>query len=193
MSEVVVKGVARYPRVMTAAEFKNDGKFKFSVELLVLKGSEDFYKVDKTFNELFKNTYPSGPPKSMKKCWKDLAIEEPENTDLSNYMALKLSSGKAYPPSVIDAARQKVIDPSADGQILGQDIYVQGKLFSYANQSQGIACYLNAVMFTGVDGVIPKESFSKAPSAESIFSGIGEGPVTPSAPAMAPPVAPSAR
>lgn len=187
--QMKIKGIVRYPKLMKARDYKNDGNFKYSVDLLIHKSDPVCQEIEKTMNEVIANEYPKGAPKGFKTCWSDLA--ESGNDALKDYMLLKASSKIENKPNVVDRNNQPVIDPSIDGTITGQLVWIAGGFGCYPQG--GIKMYLNGVLLTGEMGPIPTEAISSKPTAEEMFADvIQEEPVAsmgfpPTAPIPTPP------
>lgn len=170
--KLVVKGIARYPHVMKESAAKGSENYAYSVQLLIHKTSEFCKEVQSKIDEVVNNTYPSGVPAGFNTCFKDLAIEEPNNEELRDYMVLKASVPATSKPPVVDMNHKPIIDPSLDNTLVGQYIWVSGNIACYNKVQKGVKVYLNGVMVTGETGSIPLESISAKPSVEQLFEGV---------------------
>lgn len=166
--QMKIKGIARYPKLMKAKDYKNDGNFKYSVDLLIHKSDPVCQEIEKTINEVIANEYPKGAPKGFKTCWSDLS--ESDNSALKDYMLLKVSTNIDKKPHVVDRNNQLIVDPSIDGTITGQIVWIAGGFGCYPQG--GIKMYLNGVLLTGETGPIPVEALSSKPSVEEMFSDV---------------------
>jgi hypothetical protein len=179
--EIKVKGIASYPKVMKSQDFKGDGNFKYSIDVLILKTDPQCADITNKIQEVIKNSFPNGAPKGFKTCLKDMAVEYPEKPAFKDYMVLKASTNAdVNKPFVVDANKEQILDPTMDSQIFGQIVWMVGNLATYNAQSSGVKIYLNGVLATGVDGDIPLEEMSSKPSVSQMFAGIEETTPTPS-------------
>jgi len=188
--DIKVKGIARYPHVVKASSAKDADKLQYSISILIHKSDDQCMVIDKSLNEAILNKYPKGEPAKFGTCWKDCAIEEPQNELLKDYMSLKLSTNADIDkPPVVDSSIQPIIDPSFDNQLAGKIVWVTGGIGCYERGgNHGVKVYLNGTLDTGDMGDLPRESFSSKPTAEQMFSDVAvNSPST--VPSPAPPTA----
>lgn len=192
------KGIARYVHLVRADAPKGSDKLRYSVDLLIHKQDPQIAAITAAHEAAKANGFPMGFPANGHPCWVDLAVTEPGNVALSQYMCLKATTGVEFgKPETVDANIQPIIDPSLDGNLTSQVIWLSTEIASFDNVSKGTKAYLNGVMATGEQGAIPREVLSSKPTAQQMFAGVsavapqmgvpvpvpGQQPV-----AMAPPV-----
>lgn len=168
---IKVKGIIRYPHLITPSAAKGSDSLNYSVQLLIHKSDLQCPIITKAMNEVTANAYPNGIPKNFNNCWKDLAIEDPNNEALKDYMSLKASTkvGQIL-PSIVDEKMQPLLDPSVDSTAAGFIGYVVGSIATYNKGSVGVKMYLNLTLVTSTFGEIPLENISSKPSIEEMLT-----------------------
>lgn len=170
------KGIVRYPHLIKASAPKDTDTYFYSVNLLIHKSDPEVARIQKLMDETIANSYPKGVPANFISCFNDLAITEPENSALSNYMCLKIKSKAEFnTPTIVDKNKQPIMNPNLDNEITGFMVWVAYGLGCWKHAGKnGINAYLNAVLVTEEKGPIPVESISSKPSVEAMFDGIDE-------------------
>jgi len=195
--QIKVKGIVRYPHLVQPSSAKGVDSPQFSIQLLIHKSDPQCAQITKVFNEVTLNGFPNGTPPGFLTSWKDLAITDPGNQLLKDYMCLTSSVKETQGrPDLIDENQQPVIDLSIDKSAIGLVAYIVSNVVTYSKGSHGIKAYLNGVMLTQEKGILPVESLSSRPSVTEMFSNAidmrqpGAVPMT-TPPVAPPPVAPS--
>lgn len=171
--QLKVKGIARYPHLAKPSAPRGTEQFRYSVELLIHKADLQCKEVSKALDEVIKNAYPSGVPSSFHFCFTDLAISEPDNEALRDYMSLRTSiNADRDRPQVVDMQMKPIIDPTIDSTLSGKIIWISGGISTYSQVTKGVKVYLNAVLVTNEMGVLPIQSISTKPSIEQMFGDI---------------------
>ena len=168
---IKTKGIVRYPHLITPSSAKGSDVLNYAVQILIHKTDPQCVTITKVVNEMIANSYPNGVPKSFLSFWKDLAIEEPNNEPLKDYMSLKASTkvGQIM-PTITDENMQPLLDASVDSTATGYIAYVVGTIATYNKGSVGIKMYLNLVVLTSKFGNIPLELISSKPSIEEMYN-----------------------
>ena len=189
-----VKGIARYPHVINPSAPKGSDKQRFSLSILVHKSDPQCAAIHNEIEQVKQNGFPAGFPANGHVCWKDLAVEEPNNPAVHDYMSLSANTlATNGRPTLVDHTLQDVIDPGVEGRMEGTVVYADVGVASFNQVSQGVKAYLNGVMVTQEAGAIPKEALSSKPDANSMFGDITGGAPAPAfnAPTPAQPAAPA--
>lgn len=191
---MLIKGIARYPHLLNPSSSKNVDKLKYSVNLLIHKLDSKLPQLTKKINEAIANGFPKGTPDDFYNCLTDLAVTDPTNDALKEYMCLKASSNAEFEkPHIVDNDLNPIIDPTF--RITGKCVWIDGSPGTFNKGSNGVSFYLNATKVTNEEGPIPSDSISSKPSIEQIFEGIDDesspiAPTTPTTPTTPAPPAP---
>ena len=168
-----VHGIARYPHIANPSAPKGSDKKKHSVSILIPKTDPQCAMIQAEVEAAKANGFPSGFPQNATTCWEDLALTDPANIAVANYMSLKSSTNVDNGmPRIVDANIQPILDPAIDSNMIGMMIYVDVGVASFDHVSKGVKAYLNGVMVTQQAGAIPKESLSNKPDAKSMFGDV---------------------
>lgn len=189
-----VKGVARYTHIVNPSAPKNTDKLRWGIHVLIHKTDPQVQAIQAEHDRVSAAGFPSGFPAQGDTCWKDLAITEPENTHLKDYMCLSVQTNVegGTKPHFVDSNIQPIITPGADSETDGMIVYVEAGIASYTIGSGGIKAYLNGAMVTGEKGPIPREALTSMPDANQMFGDVASATPTPSAaPAANPAPAPA--
>jgi hypothetical protein len=167
-----IKGIARYAHLIKPSAPKGSDKFKYSVQLLLHKTDAQCAQIQKVIDDMFQNKWPLNKPKNLHSCFKDLAIEEPNNPSLTDYMALKCATSAEYDrPILADESLEPIIDPSE--QIDGKIVWVDVNIGVYEHPlNSGVAAYLQGTMVTSENGELPIDAIIAKPSAKTLFGDI---------------------
>jgi len=171
--EIKVKGIARYAHLIKPSSPKGSEKLKYSLQVLLHKTDPQVKEIQSKIEEAIKNQWPSGKPqKNFHVCLKDLAVKEPENDVLKDYIAVKIATSAEFDrPILVDQSLSAIIDPGV--QITGQEVIVSAKISAYVHAlNSGVAAYLQGTCVTDTKGSLPIESLSAKPSAESMFGDV---------------------
>jgi hypothetical protein len=170
-----VKGIARYTHLVNASAPRGTDKLKFSINVLVHKNDPQVPQIQAELNAAIANGFPSGMPANGHTCWHDMAVKEPGNATLADYMCLAASTNASMGrPTFVNSKLEPVIDPSVDGDTNGKIVYIDAGFGTYNQGSVGVKAYLNGVMSTDKEGEIPFESLSSKPTANSMFGDVAE-------------------
>jgi hypothetical protein len=170
------KGIARYVHIMKPSAPKGSDKLRYAINLLIHKSDPQCAVITAEIEAAKKNGFPSGFPAGADVCWHDLAVTEPANTAVKDYMCLKASSNVEFDrPHFVDQSFTQFIDPMADSNATGKVVYMDGYIGSYDKGSGGVKCYPNGVLVTEEVGAIPTDALSSKPDAKSMFADIGTG------------------
>jgi hypothetical protein len=170
-----IKGIARYAHVLTASAAPGADTSKYSINILIHKSDPQCKDIMKECDEVIKNDKELSklPYDGLRKCFKDMAVEYPEQEALKDYMVMvaSIKEEKGTLP-VVDPSLQRIIDPGT--QVDGKIVYIQCKPWPYSmsRTNSGLTCLLNGVLVTKEDGALPLESISSKPSIEKMFEGI---------------------
>ncbi len=187
-----IKGIARYSHVLKPSSPKGSDKLKYSIQLLIHKSDPQCSQIQSAIDEAILNGFPQGLPEKFFNCWNDLAINEPENEVLKDYMSLSISTNADRDkPPVVSTDLKPIIDPGT--QIDGKIVWVVGGVNTYDQVTKGVKVYLNGTCVTTEAGPLPLEAISSKPTVEQMFKDIVSIPVPTSNPQTPPvPAAPVA-
>lgn len=194
---MLVTGIARYVHLINPSAPRGSDKLAYSINVLVHKSDPQCAQIQQQVEAQRAAGFPNGvntQAKDYSECWKDCAIEEPENTLIADYMSLKCSTKvEQSKPHFVDAAVQPIISPMGDSECEGMIVNVDCNFAPFDMLSKGVKAYLNGVRNSGEAGAIPKEALTSKPSAGQMFAGVAGGtppPATTAAPSA--PTAPTA-
>lgn len=170
------KGIVRYPHLIKPSAPKDTETYFYSINLLIHKSDPQIAKIQKLMDETIANSYPKGVPANFISCFNDLAITEPDNLDLKNYICLKVKSKAEFNvPNVVDKNKEPIMSSNLDNELTGIIVWAAYGLGCWKHAGKnGINAYLNAVLVTEEKGPIPVESLSSKPSVEAMFEGIDD-------------------
>lgn len=170
------KGIARYVHIMKPGAPKGSDRLRWSGNILIHKNDPQCATITAEIEAAKQNGFPSGFPANGDVCWHDLAVTEPANIALKDYMCLKFSTNVDQDrPHFVDGGFNQFIDPMADSNATGKIVYVDGYIGSYDKGKGGVKTYLNGMLVTEEVGAIPTEALSSKPDAKSMFGDIDTG------------------
>lgn len=187
------RGILSFPQLFTPKAIQGivDSKPRYSGALLFPPGDPELAKAQAEFQAALTATFPSGLPRTADVClmtyqekYAGKAYYDPK---LADWWVLSFTSPETSKPTVVDANYTPVIDP---GKVFpGQIVYVHANIAGYLTGKSGVGCFVNGVMTTDEIGQLGR--LDNKPTAEQMFSGVGQAPATTAA-AAPPPTAPPA-
>jgi hypothetical protein len=180
-----VQGIARYTHLAKPSAPKGSQDLKYSINILIHKNDPQLPNIQAELATTIKNGFPSGMPASAHTCLHDMAIKDPTNTALADYMSLSANTrADMNRPDFVDSNLDMIIDPAADSNTDGMVVYADINFATYDQVAKGVKAYLNAVMVTQQEGAIPRESLSSKPSVKSLFGDLVGTAAAPAVPAF---------
>lgn len=173
-----VKGIVRYPHVVTASSPPDIDKLMYSVQLLIHKSDPQIKEINNALDETTKNGFPKGKPEGFITCFTDGINDKNTNEKIKDYMILKFSTlaSMTKPGAYVGPKRSEVIDPSEEADMVGKIGYVAGGTDTYSvSINNGVKIYLNAIWVPGQKGDIPVEFLTSKPTADEIFGDLDGG------------------
>lgn len=202
---MIIEGQVRHQNLITAWAYEDKEENKaWSVTILIKKSSPQVALIQKAIDEAILIEHPKGKPvmkpdDPWKTCFKDLAVYEPENEVLKDYMQLKCSTKtiingepRKRPPILNTKSEVMILDPQSFVEIQGKMVLVQIVIKAYKKNDSS---HLNGTQVSDHNGPIAIEFLSSKPRDEDMFKGASFSEQEPVAPpeVEAPPAPPVAR
>lgn len=170
---LIQNAIARYVHIINPGAPKGSDTKSWSIALLLPKTDPQVAQLQAEVDAQKAAGFPNGFPPRGTLCLVDMAVEEPDNAALAQYVMLKASTriDGGNKPHFVDASVQPIIDPAGDGNAVGNIVNADVNIIHFDQGNGGVKAYLNGVMDTGTKGSIPMEALSSKPTAAQMFAG----------------------